>query len=87
MEIKDFEGALKRLEEIVKVLESGSLPLEEAIKLFEEGMKLTEFCTRKLDEAEKKVQLLIKNEKGMWVKKDMEEAIKENDGGEIDEGA
>lgn len=54
-----FEAALKRLEEIVKNLEEGALPLEEALKAFEEGMKLVSLCGRKLDEAEKKVTLLM----------------------------
>ena len=54
-----FETALKRLEEIVRHLEEGSMPLEDALKSFEEGMKLVSLCGRKLDEAEKKVSLLM----------------------------
>lgn len=61
---KKFEDAMKRLEEIVQSLDSGDLPLEDSIKTFEEGMKLVGFCNTKLDEAEKKVSLLIKESNG-----------------------
>jgi exodeoxyribonuclease VII small subunit len=64
MEIKDFEQALKRLEEIVSRLEGGELPLEEALKLFEEGMKMSKFCGTKLEEAERKVEILVKQSTG-----------------------
>ncbi|HDD44604.1 MAG TPA: exodeoxyribonuclease VII small subunit [Candidatus Desulfofervidus auxilii] len=59
-----FEEAIKRLEEIVKKLEAGEIPLEESLKLFEEGMNLIRYCQQKLDEVEKKVELLVKNERG-----------------------
>jgi exodeoxyribonuclease VII small subunit len=61
---KKFEEAMQRLEEIVQSLESGDLPLEESLKIFEEGMKLVGYCNSKLDEAEKKVSLLIKESDG-----------------------
>ena len=57
---KTFESAMKRLEEIVTELESGSLSLEDSLKIYEEGMELTQFCTTKLDETEKKVKELYK---------------------------
>lgn len=59
-----FEKALKRLEEIVEELENSNLDIDKSLKIFEEGVKLSRFCTKKLDEAEKKIELLIKNEKG-----------------------
>ncbi|MEE8399256.1 MAG: exodeoxyribonuclease VII small subunit [Desulfobacterales bacterium] len=59
-----FEGALKRLEQIVEALESGDLPLEKAIKKFEEGVQLSTLCTRQLEETEKRVEILLKNEAG-----------------------
>ena len=59
-----FEGALKRLEQIVEALESGDLPLEKALKKFEEGVQLSTLCTRQLDETEKRVEILLKNETG-----------------------
>ena len=55
---KDFETALQRLEEIVKKLETGDLPLASALELFEEGVTLSRFCHTKLDEAERKVEIL-----------------------------
>jgi len=59
-----FETAMKRLEAIVQELEDGDLSLDDALKRFEEGIKLSRFCSNKLDEAEKKVTLLLKDEKG-----------------------
>jgi exodeoxyribonuclease VII small subunit len=57
----NFEESLKRLEDIVRELESGEMPLEESLRAFEEGMKLLSLCTRRLDEAEKKVTLLVRD--------------------------
>jgi len=56
-----FEQSLKRLEEIVDKLESEELGLEDSLKLFEEGVKLAEACGRRLDDAEKKVTILLKD--------------------------
>ena len=61
---QDFETAIKRLEEIVAQLESGDLQLEKSLELFEEGIKLSRFCHTKLDEAERKVEILLKNAEG-----------------------
>lgn len=59
-----FEQAVSRLEEIARILESGEIPLDESMKLFEEGMELIALCNQKLDEAEKKIQLLSQNADG-----------------------
>lgn len=59
-----FENAMKRLENIVQDLESGDLSLDEALKKFQEGMKLSRFCSDKLDESEKKVSILLRDEEG-----------------------
>jgi exodeoxyribonuclease VII small subunit len=56
---KKFEDAMKRLEKIVQDLEGNDLPLEDALKDFEEGVGLIKFCSNKLEEAEKKVTLLV----------------------------
>ena len=56
-EIK-FEKALSELEKIVEQLESGELALDEALKRYEEGVKLSRICTKKLTEAEKKIEVL-----------------------------
>lgn len=55
----DFEKNLNRLDDIVKKMEGGDLPLEDSLKLFEEGVKLSRVCHEKLNEAEKKVQMLV----------------------------
>jgi exodeoxyribonuclease VII small subunit len=60
----EFETALQRLEEIVKALESGELSLASSLELFEEGIKLSRFCHAKLDEAERKVEILVKKADG-----------------------
>ena len=64
-----FEQALKKLENIVEGLEKGDLSLDEAVKKYEEGMKLTKICTEKLEEAERKVEVLVKSEGGKKEKK------------------
>lgn len=69
MEHKDFEKALDRLEKIVGKLETGDLALEEALKLFEEGTQITRFCSTKLDEAERKVEILLKDKKEQLTEK------------------
>jgi exodeoxyribonuclease VII small subunit len=55
-----FETGLQQLEGIVKEMESGDLPLERALELFEKGMKLSEQCRKQLEEAETRVEVLIK---------------------------
>lgn len=64
MKMKDFESNLKLLEEIVSKLESGDLALEQALALFEEGVKVSRYCNAKLEEAERKVETLIKGADG-----------------------
>ena len=59
-----FEKSMKQLEQIVQELESGDLSLEKAIKKFEEGIKLTKFCSEKLDETEKKITMLLRDQEG-----------------------
>lgn len=60
-EIK-FEDALKRLEKIVAELEGGKLTLEEAVKRYEEGIKLSLFCSKTLESAKRKVEILMKKD-------------------------
>ncbi len=62
-----FEDALKKLQEIVEKLEKGDLPLEEAMECFSDGMKLAHFCHKKLEEAESKVRMLVKDQQGGWL--------------------
>ena len=60
-----FEDALQRLERIVDQLEAGNLALEESLKVFEEGVGLARRCARYLDEAEKRIELLTRDESGV----------------------
>ena len=66
MATKKFEDSLKKLEHIVDRLEEGDLALDESLKLFEEGIRLSRLCTKQLEEAERKVDILLKGN-GMTV--------------------
>ncbi|MBN1898582.1 MAG: exodeoxyribonuclease VII small subunit [Spirochaetes bacterium] len=57
-----FEQAMKRLEDIVSKLESDNFDLDKSIELFEEGIKLSKFCKKKLEEAEQKIEVILKRE-------------------------
>ncbi|MBP8645516.1 MAG: exodeoxyribonuclease VII small subunit [Syntrophobacteraceae bacterium] len=63
---ESFEEALKKLQSLVERLERGDLPLEEAVESFTEGIRLVQFCQKKLEEAEKKIQVLMANQEGGW---------------------
>jgi exodeoxyribonuclease VII small subunit len=60
--IQDFESAIAELEMIVKTLEDGDLALEKSLALFERGVQLSRFCHTRLEEAEKRIEIL--NERG-----------------------
>jgi exodeoxyribonuclease VII small subunit len=60
--IKDFESAIAELESIVRTLEEGELALEKSLALFERGVQLSRFCHSKLEEAERRIEIL--NERG-----------------------
>ena len=62
---KNFESALKRLEEISDLLENDETPLEESVKLFEEGIELKEYCEEKLRSAKIKIDKIIKKNKSL----------------------
>jgi exodeoxyribonuclease VII small subunit len=61
---QSFEKALERLEEIAAAMESGELGLEKMVAAFEEGQKLVKLCSSKLNEVEKKIEMLVKNSDG-----------------------
>jgi exodeoxyribonuclease VII small subunit len=61
---KNFEAALEELEGVVEQLETGALPLEESLVAFEKGVGLVIYCNQKLADAEKKVELLVKDKEG-----------------------
>ncbi|MDX1775235.1 MAG: exodeoxyribonuclease VII small subunit [Desulfobulbales bacterium] len=65
MKKKSFEEALAKLEQITKELEEGDLSLEESLKYFDEGVKLAEQCNSKLNDAQKKVEILLKKNEGL----------------------
>lgn len=76
-EIK-FEEALKRLEAIVEHLENGDLSLEEALKQYEEGVRMAELCTKRLTEAEKRVEVLLKTGLGKFKTEPLDETSSKN---------
>ena len=59
-----FEQALQQLEQIVQKLEKGELPLEESLRLYEDGIRLSRLCHGKLEEAEGKIEMLVKDAHG-----------------------
>jgi len=61
---KTFESSLSELEKIVEQLESGEMPLEESLKLFENGVRLSRECRERLNEAERRIEILIKDGEG-----------------------
>ncbi|MEA3240857.1 MAG: exodeoxyribonuclease VII small subunit [Pseudomonadota bacterium] len=61
---QSFETALKKLEEVVEKLESGDVSLDQSLKLFEQGITLVRQCSKRLDEVESKVQVLVSDERG-----------------------
>jgi exodeoxyribonuclease VII small subunit len=86
---KSFEAALNRLEKIVSEMEEGELSLDEMLKKFGEGMKLAQFCSKKLDEAEKKIEVLVKKEDGAFETEEFvpsEDAISGNESSEKSSG-
>ncbi len=62
-EIK-FEEAIKKLEKIVEDLEKGDLSLDEALKKYQDGLEMSRVCAQRLDNAKKKIDVLVKNKKG-----------------------
>ena len=64
MAAEKFETSLKKLEEVVRRLEGGSLSLDDSLKAFEEGVRHAAFCSKKLDEAERRVEVLLKRKDG-----------------------
>ncbi|MZH02121.1 MAG: exodeoxyribonuclease VII small subunit [Nitrospinae bacterium] len=65
-EIK-FEKAIQRLEKIVDDLETGELDIDKSLEIFEEGIKMSRICSKKLNEAEAKIEKLTRNQKGELV--------------------
>lgn len=76
-----FEGALDRLEEIVRTLEAGEMPLEKALEVFEEGVRLSRFCHARLRQAEQRIEILLEDESGEIEPRPFQaDAVKEDPG-------
>lgn len=69
----DFEKSFQQLEKIVQRLEAEELPLDESLQLFEEGIRLSRFCHQRLEEVEKKIELILADAKGQPVTEPFEE--------------
>jgi exodeoxyribonuclease VII small subunit len=74
---KSFESSLDDLEQIVKQLEAGDLPLERSLELFEQGVRLSRECQKRLDEAERKVEILLRGNDGAYKAAPFEEPEEE----------
>jgi exodeoxyribonuclease VII small subunit len=74
-----FEDALKKVEKIVADLESGDLSLDDSLKKYEEGVKLAQFCSKKLESARKKVEILVKSGAGKLEARPFNEASLKED--------
>ena len=61
---RSFEASLQELEKIVRRLEDGDLPLEESLKLFEDGVRLSRECQERLNQAERRIEILLQDEAG-----------------------
>jgi exodeoxyribonuclease VII small subunit len=73
----DFERSLARLEEVVRRLENANLSLDEAMKLFEEGVELSRDCQKQLEQAEGRVEVLLKKADGKLVAEPFEPEAEE----------
>ncbi|MEE9910135.1 MAG: exodeoxyribonuclease VII small subunit [Deltaproteobacteria bacterium] len=73
-----FEDALEKLENIVRDMEAGDLPLDSALKSFEEGIRLIRFCSAKLDETQRRVEQLLEKESGLHIKNFQDEETDES---------
>lgn len=83
-EIK-FEKAMNRLEHIVEELEKGELDIDKSLEIFEEGIKMSRVCSKKLNEAEQKIEMLTKNRKGELVAELFPTDAASDDGDEDDD--
>jgi len=64
---RSFEASLEALEQIVRQLESGDLPLEKSLELFEQGIRLSRECQERLSQAERRIEVLLRDNQGRTV--------------------
>ena len=69
----NFEEAMARLEQIVRALEGGNVPLDESLTLYEEGVKLVKLCSTRLENAEKRIKILVDGGNGTLTEQDFAE--------------
>jgi exodeoxyribonuclease VII small subunit len=81
-EKKKFEEALEELEKVVERLESGELSLEDSLAAFEQGVSLVRYCNQRLNEVERKIELLVKDKEGKLQLKSLEDLEDEESGPE-----
>jgi len=74
---KSFEASLDELEQIVRQLEAGDLPLDRSLELFEQGVRLSRECQKRLDDAERKVGILLRGNDGVYKPAPFEESEEE----------
>jgi len=79
--IKDYEAAVAELDTIVKKLEEGDLPLESSLQLYERGVHLARFCHARLEEAERRIEILLRDNQGRPVTTAFSELQQTNDEG------
>jgi exodeoxyribonuclease VII small subunit len=75
----EFEKAFQQLEKIVQRLEGEELPLDESLQLFEEGIRLSRFCHQRLEDVEKKIELILADAKGQPVTEPFDEEVDDGD--------
>ena len=71
-ENRTFESSLEALEQIVRQLENGDLPLEKSLELFEQGIRLSRECQERLSQAERRIEVLLRDNQGRSVVNDFE---------------
>lgn len=85
-EKKGFESSLQRLETIIDEMEAGSLSLEEMIERFEEGQALAKYCFKKLNEVERKIEILVKKDGDITAEPFDENMLDDEDDGDAPSG-
>ena len=78
---RSFEASLEALEQIVQQLESGDLPLEKSLELFEQGVRLSRECQERLSQAERRIEVLLRDNQGRPVVTNFNEANQTSDDG------
>ena len=83
---RTFESSLEALEQIVRQLEDGDLPLEKSLELFEQGIRLSRECQERLSQAERRIEILLRDNQGRPVAAAFKEGAAETHGREEENG-